>query len=237
MRSHKLDNIWNTNHDKAFLGIKQLLVSEPVLKAPMFDGTPFIITTNGSKDAFAGVLSQRITTTLPGGKTVTRLHPLGYVSKRTSASEKKYKLYLLEFATLKFSLNKFSDIIWGFPVELETDCKALRDVLLSDTLHATHACWRDGVLAYNIMDIRHVPGTSNIADGISRQYEGMPKECGYRSKWDVSPDPDALMGIMQNLCQVEIPAEHLNLHNHFANEPMFAHIIEALLELNHGTRL
>ena len=75
---------------------------------------------------------------------------------------------------LKFSLDKFADIIWGFPVKLETDCQVLQDVLLNDTLHATHACWQDGVLAYNIVDVQHVPGTSNIADGISWQYFTVP---------------------------------------------------------------
>jgi hypothetical protein len=55
--------------------------------------------------------------------------------------EEKYKPYLLEFATLKFLLDKFADIIWGFLVKLETDCQALRDVLMNNTLHATHACW------------------------------------------------------------------------------------------------
>ena len=237
MRSYKLDSIWTTEHEKTFLEIKQRLVSEPVLKAPRFDGTPFIVTTDGSKDAFAGVLSQRIMSTLPGGKKITRLHPLGYASKRTSTSEEKYKPYLLEFAALKFSLDKFADIIWGFPVKLETDCQALRDVLLNDTLHATHARWRDGVLAYDIVDVQHVPGTSNIADGISRQYEGTPKECGDGSEWEVCPDPDALTGVVQNLFQVEAPAEHLSLHARFVNEPMFAHIIEALLELDQGTKI
>jgi hypothetical protein len=237
MRNYKLDSVWTAEHDKMFLEIKQRLVSEPVLQAPVFDGTPFIVTTDGSKDAFAGVLSQCITTTLPGGKKVTRLHPLGYASKRTSTSEEKYKPYLLEFAALKFSLDKFSDIVWGFPVKLETDCQALRDVLLNDTLHATHARWRDGVLAYDIMDVQHVPGTSNIADGISRQYEGTPKECGDGSEWDVCPDPDALAGVVQNLFQVEIPTEHLELRTRFANEPMFVHIIDALLEMDHGTRI
>jgi hypothetical protein len=33
--------------------------------------------------------------------------------------------YLLEFATLKFSLDKFSNVIGGYPVEIETDCMIL----------------------------------------------------------------------------------------------------------------
>ena len=237
MRNYKLAGIWTTEHDRIFVEIKRRLVSEPVLKSPLFNGTPFTITTDGSKDAFAGVLTQRITSTLPGGKKVTRLHPLGYASKRTSTSEEKYKPYLLEFAALKFSLDKFADIIWGFPIKLETDCQALRDVLLSDALHATHARWRDGVLAYNIVDVKHIPGTNNIADGISRQYEETPKEHGDGSEWDVCPDSDALTGVVQDLFQVATKTEHLNLYARFVNEPMFANIIDALLELNYGTKI
>lgn len=67
------------------------------------------------------------TETRPGGKIVEKLHPIAYASKHTSLSEAHYKPFLLEFAALKFTLDKF-DIIWGFPIEIETDCQALRDV-------------------------------------------------------------------------------------------------------------
>ena len=73
--------------------------------------------------------------------------------KRTSKSEEKYKPFLLEFAALKFGLDKFADIIWGFPVEIETDCQALRDHLFNDKLSATHTHWRDGILAHQIVDV------------------------------------------------------------------------------------
>lgn len=87
------------------------------------------------------MLAQKFTETRKGGKTVTKLHPIAYVSKRTSPAETKYKLFLLEFAALKFSLDKFDVIIWGSPVEIEMDCQALQDVLLSEELNATHSCW------------------------------------------------------------------------------------------------
>ena len=150
MRTFKIKELWTAEHTKAFIALKAKLISEPVLSAPVYDGTPFILTTDGSKDAFAGVLAQRIRSTLPGGKEVTRLHPIAFASKRTSASEEKYKPFLLEFAALKYSFDKFSDIVYGYPVEVETDCQALRDVLMNDKLSATHARWRDGVLAHNI---------------------------------------------------------------------------------------
>ena len=52
-------------------------------------------------------------------------------------------------------------------MELKTNCQALQDVLLSDNLNATHAQWRDSVLAHHIVNVWHVPGINNIADGIS----------------------------------------------------------------------
>jgi len=156
MKAYKLQPHWKDKHTKTFINLKTCLVSEPVLTAPRFNGT-HILTTDACKDVFAGVLSQKINTMLLGGKEVTRLHPIGFTSKRTSSSEEKYKPFLLEFAALKYSFDRFSDIVYGYPVEVETDCQALRDILLSDKLSATHARWRDGVLAHNIVDLRHIP--------------------------------------------------------------------------------
>ena len=81
MKAHKLQPYWKPEHTTTFLNLKARLVSEPVLTAPQFDGTHFILTTDACKDAFAGVLSQKIKSTLPGGKEVTRLHPIGFASK------------------------------------------------------------------------------------------------------------------------------------------------------------
>jgi len=176
-------------------------------------------------------------TTLTGGKKVTCQHPLGFTSKCTSTSEEKYKPFLLEFASLKFCFNKFADILWGMPVEIETNCQALRDVLLSDRLNATHAWWQDGVLAYNIVDVRHIPGITNIANGISRQYEGTPKGFGDGSEWTVSPNIDEATGVVQDLFMVDIPPEISTLRERFAEEPLFLEVVNALLELDQGTKL
>ena len=76
----KLKDLWKPEHTKTFIALKARLISEPVLSAPVYNSTPFILTANGSKDAFAGVLSQRIKSTLPGGKEVTQLHPIAFTS-------------------------------------------------------------------------------------------------------------------------------------------------------------
>jgi transposase InsO family protein len=232
MRSYKLQPHWKAEHTATFINLKARLVSEPVLTAPRFDGTHFILTTDACKDAFAGVLSQKIKTTLPGGKDVVRLHPIGFTSKRTSTSEEKYKPFLLEFAALKYSFDKFSDIVYGYPVEVETDCQALRDILLSDKLSATHAQWRDGVLAHNIVDVRHIPGKINIADGVSRQYEGMDKIPGDGSEWTVTPDWEEVTGLVHDLYHVAEPHNLTTLKERFKEEPLYLDVIDAIIGLS-----
>ena len=145
MKGHSQEGLWKKEHDHAFLRLKVALISEPVLKGPKYDGTPFVVTTDGCKYGFAGMLTQRFTTVLSNGTEKTTSHPIGFSAKRTSPTKEKYKPFILKFGALKHSLDKFSDIIWGYPVELETECQALRDHLLSTTLNSTHARWRDAV--------------------------------------------------------------------------------------------
>jgi hypothetical protein len=54
----KLANVWGPTQKAAFLSLKKVLTSEPVLKAPRFDGTPFIMTSDGCQDSFGGMLAQ-----------------------------------------------------------------------------------------------------------------------------------------------------------------------------------
>ena len=51
MEAHKLAEKWTERHTKAFIGLKAALASEPVLKAPRWDGTHFILTTDRCKEA------------------------------------------------------------------------------------------------------------------------------------------------------------------------------------------
>jgi len=187
-------------------------------------------------------MTQKHTTVLPNGKEVTAVHPIGFVSKRTSSTEEKYKPFILEFGALKHSLDKFGDIIWGYPVEIETDCQALRDNLLSDKLNTTHARWRDGVLAHNIIDIRHRPGRLNpVADGISRKFVNLPLKPGDGHEWTVSEDWEARMGLANDVFTVQAEVASLESHEilrkRFANERVFADIIDAILEINNGKSL
>ena len=145
-RAHQLSSQWNEVHNKAFVVLKIVLSSAPAVKAPKYDRSHFIITTNGCKDGFAGILSQKFMWTDLKGSKHTHTHLIGFVSKCTSDSKTCYQPYLLEFAALKYSLDKFSDMICGYPVEIETDCQAFHDTIINNKLNSTHTCWLDGIM-------------------------------------------------------------------------------------------
>jgi hypothetical protein len=139
---------------------------------------------------------------------------------------------MLEFTALKYALDKFNNIIWGFPVKIEMDCKALQDVLMSDTLNATHAQWCDGVLAHHITDIRHIPGQINlVGDGISRMDEGQPYRENDGSSWSVVPDREHVHGIHYDLFTVGTTTStlHSSLRKRFTNEPVFLEVLHTIL--------
>ena len=78
---------------------------------------------------------------------------MAFTLKHMSPAEEKYKPFMLEFAMLKFAMDKLNNIIWGFPVEIETDCQALQHVLVSTKLNTTHTRWCDCVIAHQITDV------------------------------------------------------------------------------------
>ncbi|KAJ3884769.1 hypothetical protein GG344DRAFT_60162, partial [Lentinula edodes] len=130
-------------------------------------------------------------------------------------------------------------MIWGFPVEIETDCQALRDVIANDKLNAAHCRWRDGVLAHHIVDVRHIPGKLNVvADGLSRMWEGRDRRVvGDGSEWTVSEDWEAVTGLVNDVFGVSVSDGVLQgedttdwpaMLSRFVNEPVFTEVVEAL---------
>ncbi|KAG2052987.1 hypothetical protein BDR06DRAFT_836672, partial [Suillus hirtellus] len=65
---------WGPWHMETFMELKKILVSELVLKGPRFDGTSFVVTTDGCQEGFGAVLTQKHTTTLPSGRVITAAH-------------------------------------------------------------------------------------------------------------------------------------------------------------------
>ena len=81
MKGSLLVEKWTPELDRTFVAVKAALTSEPVLRSPIYDGSPFVITTDGCMTGFMGVLSQWFKTVLASAETVRRLHPVAFTSK------------------------------------------------------------------------------------------------------------------------------------------------------------
>jgi len=165
--------------------------------------------------------------------------PIRVCIKINISNRKKYKSYLLEFAALKFGLDKFSSVIWGFPVEIEMYCSAMKSTLLNLQLNVAHTRWREGILAYHIVDIRHIPGKLNmVADGISRKWENTPPRPGDGSEWTVSEDWEARTGLVNDIMTITaIDASVDALCTRFEKEPVFKEVIEVIYNLDQSKEI
>ncbi|KAG2101611.1 uncharacterized protein F5147DRAFT_581531, partial [Suillus discolor] len=88
------------------------------------------------------------------------------------------------------------------------------------------------------MNVRHVPGKLNvIADGLSRQWEGQPRDAGLnnRSEWTVSEDWEANSGLTNDILLTDSMTRQKPvslLQERFANEPVFLEVVESILGMN-----
>ncbi|CEL53469.1 Retrovirus-related Pol polyprotein from transposon opus OS=Drosophila melanogaster GN=pol PE=4 SV=1 [Rhizoctonia solani AG-1 IB] len=221
----------NVAKKKAFAELKIALTSNPVLKAPVYDGRPFIITTDGSKVGFGAVVSQAWEETDKQGKTHKVMYPIAFASKRTSRSEEKYPPFLLEFAALKFGCDEFDSLIYGQPIEIETDCKALADLLGNNKLNLTHERWRESITARNIVAVRHKPGTENVVcDRLSRMYEGREdKNAGPGRDRDVDPGWESIHDLVNDLYLLTSDTDTKELLNRYGDDDYFRDIVLHLL--------
>ena len=236
LENTSLGGKWGNAQQEAFLKLKILLTTEPILRPPQYDGRRFRVTTDGCKDGFAGWLQQEFEHTDKHGKTHKMWHPISFCSKRTSPSESKYEPFLLEFAALKYSLDEFDPMIYGSPIEIETDCQALRDLLIRDKQSSHHSRWEESVLARQIVDIRHRPGIENpVANAISRKWRNRPHVPGDGSSWTVQPDWDQRQGVKNDVMQVTAESTHQHeVLTRYADDVFFRPITQHLLGLNSG---
>ena len=118
------------------------------------------------------------------------------------------------------------------------DCQALRDVLLSEELNATHSRWQDGVLAHQIVDVRHIPGRINlVGNSLSRKGEEQPHIDNDGSVWLVTPDWEEARGLTYDLFTIDTPPTtlHSTLREHFKDERIFVEVVDAILGITDNT--
>ena len=78
-----------------------------------------------------------------------------------------------------------------------------------------------------------------VADGLSQAGVGLENSEGDSSEWTVSEDWEANVGLTHNIFYTTNPetSETAKLRERFKNEPIFAEVIDAILELDQNTDL
>ena len=160
---------WGPQQEEAFNLLKQHLTREPILKAPDFGRTWFLIS-DACDIGIAAWLGQKY-----DGK----IRPVAYFSRQMRKSEETIKRDPMEQECLSIveALKKFRPLIWGQRIVILSDNSALTWLFNKCTYKSPRLTrWALCVQSFSA-EILHLPGTLNkIADSLSRNPE--PIEIG-----------------------------------------------------------
>jgi hypothetical protein len=104
-------NIWNDKTKKAFITLKALLTTEPLLQYPDFT-RPFILTTDTSNDAIGAVLSQG-----PIGRDL----PIAYASRTLNNADRNCLTIEKELLAIVWGCKYFRHYLYGRTFTIVTD--------------------------------------------------------------------------------------------------------------------
>jgi hypothetical protein len=160
---------WEDRHQQAFKGLRDKMISKPVLCQPDFSKT-FYLQTDTSKYGVGAVLSQD-----EGTQPVTprKRHLVAYYSATFSPTKQNYDAHDLEFLGVMKSIDHWRPyLIWTKePFMIETDHKNLTYWKSPRKLTRRTARWHEKLQDYNFR-IVHVQGKNNTpADALSRPNE------------------------------------------------------------------
>lgn len=146
----------------AFQDLKQRLCSEPVLR--MYN--PKAVTelhTDASALGYGGCLFQK---QADDGM----MHPIYFLSFKTTPAEAKYHSYVLEVLAIMKCLERLRVYVLGIPFTIYTDCEAFQQTMSKKDATAKVARWALALEEYNV-EVRHRPGTSmKHVDALSRNF-------------------------------------------------------------------
>ena len=150
---------WNKEQDDAFELLKGELCSDTILTFYNPNDDLELIT-DASGHAIGGVLLQR--------NSQNETKPITYISRSLSQTESKYSITEKEALSVVWCVEKLHHYLYGKKFILSVDHQPLRYIFNPRAkLSARIARWQLKLQAYNF-DIRHIKGSCNIADFLSR---------------------------------------------------------------------
>ncbi|GFY79048.1 retrovirus-related Pol polyprotein from transposon 297 [Trichonephila inaurata madagascariensis] len=140
--------------------LKRLLCQKPVLGIYR-QNCETEIHTDASIDELAAVLLQR-------SSDDNSLHPIYYMSRKTSETERKYTSYELEVLAIIEALKKFKVYILGMPFKIITDCNAFTKTMSKKDLNTRIARWALNLQDYDYTILHRSGSQMAHVDALSR---------------------------------------------------------------------
>ncbi|GFW39986.1 transposon Tf2-6 polyprotein [Trichonephila clavipes] len=144
----------------SFDELKRLLCQKPVLGIYR-QNCETEIHTDASIDGLSAVLLQRF----PDDNS---LHPIYYMSRKTSETDRKYTSYELEVLAIIEALKKFIVYILGMPLKIITDCNAFTKTMSKKDLNTRIARWTLNLQDYDYTILHRSGSQMAHVDALSR---------------------------------------------------------------------
>jgi hypothetical protein len=106
---------WNQRTEDAFVSLKEILTTEPLLQYPDFS-KPFVLTTDASSEALGAILSQG-----PIGQDL----PIAYASRTLNNTERNYSVTEKELLAIVWACRQYRPYLYGKKFTIVTDHKPL----------------------------------------------------------------------------------------------------------------
>jgi hypothetical protein len=150
---------WSAECDQAFQTLKQKLTEKPVLYAPDYS-KEFVIQTDASDKGVGVIMAQK-------GENNTD-HPILYLSRKFSESEKKFSTTEKECAGIIFAIKKLRHYLDGQPFTIETDHNPLVWLRTNAGHNPRLMRWALALQPFNYKVIHRAGKENQHADCLSR---------------------------------------------------------------------
>ena len=149
---------WTEEEQQSFDQLKVAITTSPVLIFPDFK-KQFVLTTDASLVSVGGILQQ---------DHGLGLQPIAYGSKKLNTAEVRYSAYERELLGIIWAIGQWRPYLQGQRFIVQTDHSALKFLPDQPAVHRRVWKWISILQGYDV-DIRHIPGRRNPADGLSRR--------------------------------------------------------------------
>jgi hypothetical protein len=157
----KSEYIWTDDHERAFLLLKEALVTPPVLKRPDLN-LPFVLITDASDHTLSGILCQR--------DSEGDLQPVAYESKKLPPTKYSKQIGEKELLAGLHCMHAWRCYLAVMEFEWWTDHINLRTILDKPNLNVWEIRYLNKLQSYSFT-IKPIPGEDNPADVLTRHEE------------------------------------------------------------------